>query len=95
MRDELRRNFGALGAENPIVVYHQATPIASLTATPTISVSPDWFGRLPFLPMRVDLKRQTLCVDVHKRDLQRCAEYEPRAFHRYSDGDLLAAIRAH
>jgi len=29
VRDELRKNFGALGAENPIVVYHQSTPIAS------------------------------------------------------------------
>ena len=29
VRDELRKNFGALGAENPIVVYHQSTPITS------------------------------------------------------------------
>jgi RND superfamily putative drug exporter len=29
VRDELRRDFPALGAENPVVVYHQATPIAS------------------------------------------------------------------
>ena len=29
VRDELRKDFGALGAENPIVVYHQATPIAA------------------------------------------------------------------
>jgi len=29
VRDELRKNFGGLGAENPIVVYHQATPISS------------------------------------------------------------------
>ncbi len=29
VRDELRKDFGSLGAENPIVVYHQATPIAS------------------------------------------------------------------
>ena len=29
VRDELRRDFPALGAENPIVVYHQATPIAT------------------------------------------------------------------
>ena len=29
VRDELRKNFGALGAENPIVVYHQATPISA------------------------------------------------------------------
>jgi putative drug exporter of the RND superfamily len=28
VRDELRKNFAALGAENPIVVYHQATRIA-------------------------------------------------------------------
>ncbi len=28
VRDELRKDFGALGAENPIVVYHQTTPIA-------------------------------------------------------------------
>ncbi len=29
VRDELRKDFGSLGAENPIVVYHQATPIAA------------------------------------------------------------------
>ncbi len=29
VRDELRRDFPALGAENPVVVYHQPTPIAS------------------------------------------------------------------
>ncbi len=29
VRDELRADFGSLGAENPIVVYHQAEPIAS------------------------------------------------------------------
>lgn len=29
VRDELRRDFPALGAENPVVVYRQRTPIAS------------------------------------------------------------------
>jgi putative drug exporter of the RND superfamily len=29
VRDELRKDFPALGAENPVVVYRQATPIAS------------------------------------------------------------------
>ena len=29
VRDELRRDFPALGAENPVVVYHQQTPIAT------------------------------------------------------------------
>ncbi|HVV37196.1 MAG TPA: MMPL family transporter [Acidimicrobiales bacterium] len=29
VRDELRRDFPALGAENPVVVYHQTSPIAS------------------------------------------------------------------
>ncbi|MGZ6976176.1 MAG: MMPL family transporter [Acidimicrobiia bacterium] len=29
VRDELRKSFPALGAENPVVVYRQATPIAS------------------------------------------------------------------
>ncbi len=29
VRDELRKDFPALGAENPVVVYHQSTPIAS------------------------------------------------------------------
>lgn len=29
VRDELRRDFPALGAENPVVVYHQRRPIAS------------------------------------------------------------------
>ncbi len=29
VRDELRRDFPALGAENPIVVYHQATPVTA------------------------------------------------------------------
>jgi RND superfamily putative drug exporter len=29
VRDELRRDFPALGAENPVVVYHQSAPISS------------------------------------------------------------------
>ncbi len=29
VRDELRKDFGSLGAENPIVVYHQSTPITA------------------------------------------------------------------
>ena len=29
MRDELRRDFPQLGAEDPVVVYHQTTPIAA------------------------------------------------------------------
>ncbi len=29
VRDELRKDFPALGAENPVVVYHQPAPIAS------------------------------------------------------------------
>ena len=29
VRDELRKDFASLGAENPIVVYHQATPITA------------------------------------------------------------------
>jgi len=29
VRDELRKNFGALGSESPIVVYHQSTPISA------------------------------------------------------------------
>ena len=29
VRAELRRDFSALGAENPVVVYHQSTPITS------------------------------------------------------------------
>jgi len=28
VRDELRRDFPQFGAEDPVVVYHQATPIA-------------------------------------------------------------------
>ena len=29
VRDELRKHFASLGAESPVVVYHQATPITS------------------------------------------------------------------
>ena len=29
VRDEIRRDFPQLGAEDPVVVYHQATPIAA------------------------------------------------------------------
>ncbi len=39
VRDELRRDFPQLGAEDPVVVYHQTTPIASNTAGLTALVS--------------------------------------------------------
>jgi hypothetical protein len=47
---------------------------------------------LPFRPMRVDIARRALCVDAHKIDLVRCKEFEPAAFHLFSDDDLLAAL---
>jgi hypothetical protein len=49
---------------------------------------------LPFTPTRVDAKRHALCVDAHKRDLVRCEKFESRAFHRFSDDDLLSALFA-
>jgi len=49
---------------------------------------------LPFSPTRVDANRHALCVDAHKTDLVRCAKFEPRAFHRYSEGDLMNALFA-
>ena len=47
---------------------------------------------LPFAPARVDANRHALCVDAHKTDLARCAKFEPRAFHRYSEDDLMNAL---
>ena len=47
---------------------------------------------LPFRPTRIDIERHALCVDAHKIDLARCKEFEPAAFHRFSDNDLLAAL---
>ena len=47
---------------------------------------------LPFRPTRIDLERHALCVDAHKIDLAQCKEFEPAAFHRFSDDDLLAAL---
>ena len=47
---------------------------------------------LPFSPSRVDASRHALWVDAHKSDLVRCARFEPRAFHRFSDSDLLSAM---
>jgi hypothetical protein len=49
---------------------------------------------LPFTPTRVDANRHALCVDAHKRDLVRCEKFESRAFHRFSDDDLLSALFA-
>ncbi|PYR48096.1 MAG: hypothetical protein DMF95_14940 [Acidobacteria bacterium] len=47
---------------------------------------------LPFRPARIDMERHALCVDAHKTDLMRCKEFEPAAFHRFSDDDLIAAL---
>ena len=47
---------------------------------------------LPFRPTRIDIARRALCVDAHKIDLARCQEFEPAAFHRFSDSDLLDAL---
>jgi hypothetical protein len=47
---------------------------------------------LPFRPTRIDIDRHALCVEAHKIDLARCKEFEPAAFHRFSDDDLLAAM---
>jgi hypothetical protein len=49
---------------------------------------------LPFSPTRVDASRHALCVDAHKTDLVRCEKFEPRAFHRFSDDDLVNALFA-
>ncbi len=37
------------------ISYLVSTVDLQANQTPTISVSPDWFGRLPFLPMRIDV----------------------------------------
>ena len=49
---------------------------------------------LPFAPARIDANRHALCVDAHKTDLVRCAKFEPRAFHRYSEDDLMNSLFA-
>ena len=47
---------------------------------------------LPFGDVRVDVQHHAFWVDVHKSDLPCCEEFQPTAFHRYSDDDLMPAL---
>jgi hypothetical protein len=84
---------GDLGRLDGIVVDAEARQVRYL-----VVAAPGTFSRrrylLPFSPTRVDTDRHALCVDAHKTDLARCAKFEPRAFHRFSDDDLMDALFA-
>ena len=47
---------------------------------------------LPFRDARVDVQHHAFCVDAHKSDLASCEEFDPQAFHQFSDDDLMAAL---
>ena len=84
---------GDLGQLDGIVVDAEARRVRYL-----VVAAGGTFSRrrylLPFSPTRIDARRHTLCVEAHKADLVRCAKFEPRAFHRYSDDDLVNAMFA-
>jgi len=82
---------GDLGRLDGIVVDAEARRVRYL-----VVAAGGTFSRrrylLPFSPTRVDASRHALCVDAHKTDLVRCERFEPRAFHRFSDEDLIDAL---
>jgi len=82
---------GDLGRLDGIVVDAEARQVRYL-----VVAAGGTFSRrrylLPFSPTRVDANRHALCVDAHKTDLVRCAKFEPGAFHRFSDVDLINAL---
>ena len=82
---------GDLGRLDGIVVDAEARQVKYL-----VVAAGGTFSRrrylLPFSQTRVDADRHALCVDAHKTDLVRCAKFEPRAFHRYSEDDLMNAL---
>jgi PRC-barrel domain protein len=45
---------------------------------------------LPFPETRVDVQHHSFRVDARRSDLARCESFEPKAFHRFSDDDLMA-----
>jgi sporulation protein YlmC with PRC-barrel domain len=49
---------------------------------------------LPLAPTRVDTERPALRVDIDSADLTRCEDFDPAAFPRFSDDDLLVALFA-
>ena len=84
---------GDLGQLDGIVVDAEARQVRYL-----VVAAGGIFSRrrylLPFSPTRVDANRHALCVDAHKTDLVRCEKFERRAFHRFSDDDLVSALFA-
>jgi hypothetical protein len=82
---------GDLGQLDGIVVDAEARQVRYL-----VVAAGGTFSRrrylLPFSPARIDADRHALCVDAHKTDLVRCSKFEPRAFHRFSDDDLMNAL---
>jgi hypothetical protein len=82
---------GKLGRLDGIVLDAEARQVQYLVIT-----TGGTFRRrrylLPFRPTRIDMQRHALCVDAHKGDLARCKEFEPAAFHTFSDDDLLAGM---
>jgi PRC-barrel domain len=84
---------GDLGQLDGIVVDAEARQVRYL-----VVAAGGIFSRrrylLPFSPTRVDANRHALCVDAHKTDLACCERFEPGAFHRFSDNDLVNALFA-
>ena len=84
---------GDLGQLDGIVVDAEARQVEYLVVSARGAFSRRRY-LLPFSPSRIDASRHALCVDAHKTDLARCEKFEPRAFHRFSDDDLMTALFA-
>ena len=84
---------GDLGRLDGIVIDAEARQVEYLVVAEGGTFSRRRY-LLPFSPARVDASRHALCVDAHKTDLVRCERFEPRAFHRFSDVDLVNALFA-
>jgi hypothetical protein len=47
---------------------------------------------LPFPDTRVDVQRRSFHVDARRSELARCELFDPKAFHPFSDDDLIAML---
>ena len=47
---------------------------------------------LPVTPTEIDTRANVLRIDVDRTDVAACARFDPAAFRKYSDEDLLAGM---
>jgi hypothetical protein len=85
---------GNLGQLDGIVVDAEARQVQYLVVAAGGTFSRRRRYLLPFSAARVDASRRALCVDANKTDLALCERFDSRAFHRFSDDDLLSALFA-